>query len=63
MANIIPSSQSEHIKINLGNVFAIGLLSLFWVGGTMWVADYLSTTDIPVFSQLAVGAKYFLRTP
>lgn len=60
---LVPASQSEHIKINLGNIFAIGVLSLFWVGGAMWTADYLSTIDIPVVSQLAVGAKYFLRTP
>jgi hypothetical protein len=60
---LVPASQAEHIKLNTGNVFAIGFLSLLWVGGAMWVSDYLAHVDVPVISQLAVGAKYFLRTP
>lgn len=60
---LVPSSQAEHIKLNAGNVLAIGLLALLFNGSAMWISDYLSHVDIPVVSQLAVGAKYFLRTP
>lgn len=61
--DILPRSQSEHIKLNIGNVLAVGALSVFWVGSAMWIADYVAHVNIPVVSQLGVGMKYFLRTP
>lgn len=58
---LIPASQADHIKINAGNVFAIGALSVLWVGSAHWISNFLARTDIPVVSQLAVGAQYFLH--
>lgn len=58
---MLPSSQAEHIKINLGNVFTIGVLSVLWVGATGWVSNMLARTEVPVLSQLAIGAQYYLK--
>ena len=57
----IPRGQQEHIKINAGNVLAVGILSVLWVGATGWVSSWLARTEIPVLSQLAVGAQYYLK--
>ena len=61
MPGIIPGSQAEHIKINLGNVLTIGLLSVLWVGAAGWTSNILARTEIPVLSQLDVGAQYYLK--
>ncbi|MEM0142904.1 MAG: hypothetical protein QXL94_02985 [Candidatus Parvarchaeum sp.] len=60
---MIPESQKSHIQLNAGNVFAIMLLSVVGTGAAMWTFDYLSHTNIPILSQLAIGGKYWLRTP
>ena len=61
MPGFIPSTQAEHIKINLGNVLTIGLLSVLWVGAAGWTSNILARTDIPVLSHLGVGAQYYLK--
>jgi hypothetical protein len=53
--------QARHIELNLGNVFAIGMLSLLWYGVAAWTSNYLSNTTIPVLSQLAIGAQTYLH--
>lgn len=58
---MIPGSQAEHIKINAGNVLTIGLLSVLWVGAAGWTSSLLAKTEIPVLSQLAIGAQYYLK--
>lgn len=59
--SIIPSGQAHHIELNLGNVFAIGFLSILWVGFAHWTTNVLARTQIPVVSQLAVGGQMFLN--
>lgn len=54
-------SQAEHIKINVGNVLTVGILSVLWVGGTGWISAYLAKTEVPVLSQLAIGAQHYLK--
>jgi hypothetical protein len=61
LPEFIPRTQSEHIKINLGNVLTIGLLSVLWVGAAGWTSNILARTELPVVSQLAVGAQYYLK--
>jgi hypothetical protein len=58
---VIPRSQANHIEINLGNIFTIGLLSVLFTGGADWTSNYLARKNIPVLSSLAVGAHYFLH--
>jgi hypothetical protein len=53
--------QATHIELNLGNIFAIGLLSLLWYGVAAWSTNYLARTDIPGISQLAIGGQSFLH--
>jgi hypothetical protein len=53
--------QSRHIELNAGNIFAIGALSLLWWGFATWTSNVLARTDIPVISQVAVGAQNFLH--
>ena len=55
------SYQARHIELNAGNVFAIGFLSLLWWGGATWASNYLARTNIPIVSQVAVGAQNFLH--
>ena len=55
--------QRTHIELNAGNVFAIMILGVIGTGAAMWTFDYLSHKNIPVLSHLAVGGKYWLRTP
>ena len=54
-------ASGRHIEINLGNVLTVGMLSLLWWGGATWVSNYLSRTNIPVVSQAAIGAQYYLK--
>lgn len=56
-----PSYQARHIELNLGNVFAIGALSLLWWGFATWTSNYLARTEVPVISQLAIGAQSYLH--
>jgi hypothetical protein len=55
-------AQSTHIELNLGNIFAIGLLSLLWWGGATWTSAWLARKDIPVLSPLGIAAQNFLHT-
>lgn len=55
------SYQARHIEINAGNIFAIGALSLLWWGFATWSSNVLSRTNVPVLSQVAVGAQNFLH--
>lgn len=57
----LPRSQANHIELNLGNVFAIGFLSLLFYGAATWTTNYLARKDIPVISQGAVGAQNYLH--
>lgn len=52
---------ARHIELNLGNVLAIGFLSLLFYGTTDWVTAYLAQKDIPVVSQISVGAQLYLH--
>jgi hypothetical protein len=58
---LVPVSQSHHIELNVGNIFAIGLLSLLFYGAATWSSNVLARTEIPVVSQVAVGAQMFLH--
>lgn len=53
--------QAQHIELNLGNIFAVGLLSLLWWGTATWTSNYLARLNVPVISPLAVGAQTFLK--
>ena len=55
------SYQARHIELNLGNIFAIGLLSLLFQGAAAWSSNWLARTEIPVASQLAIGAQTYLH--
>lgn len=63
VTGFVPGSQASarHIELNLGNVFAIGFLSLLFFGVTDWTTSYLARKDIPVVSQLSVGAQLYLH--
>ncbi len=51
----------EHVKLNVGNVILIGLVSVVFVGATGAVAEYVATSwNVPVVSQLARGYRQFL---
>jgi hypothetical protein len=54
-------SSARHIELNAGNVLAIGALSLLWWGAATWGSNVLSRTNIPVLSQMAIGAQQFLH--
>ena len=56
-----PERQARHIEINLGNVLAIGALSLLWYAVATWSTNYLARTTIPVVSQLAIGGQTLLH--
>lgn len=58
---VVPRSQQEHIRINLGNVLTVGILSVLWVGAVGWTSRMLAQTEVPVISQLAVGAQAYLK--
>ena len=53
--------QARHIELNLGNIFAIGALSLLWWGVATWTTNVLARTNIPIVSQLAVGGQNYLH--
>lgn len=55
------SYQATHIELNAGNVFAIGALSLLWWGFATWSSNVLARTNVPLLSQMAVGAQNFLH--
>lgn len=58
---ILAPGQANHIELNAGNVFAIGFLSILFVGAAQWTTNVLSRTNIPVVSHLAIGGQYFLH--
>lgn len=58
---VVSDRQARHIELNAGNVFAVGFLSILFVGAAMWTSNVLARTNIPGVSQLAVGAQYFLH--
>lgn len=55
------SYQAHHIELNAGNIFAIGALSLLWWGFATWTSNVLARTNLPVVSQVAIGAQNFLH--
>lgn len=55
------SYQARHIEINLGNVLAIGALSILFVGGASWISEYVARKTIPLVSQLGVGVQNYLH--
>ena len=59
--NLSPGYQAKHIELNAGNVFAIGALSLLWWGFATWASNVLARTNVPVVSQLAIGAQNYLH--
>lgn len=61
MAEFSARSQARHIELNLGNVFAIGFLSLLWYGAACWGSNWAARTTIPVISQLGIGAQTYLH--
>jgi hypothetical protein len=62
MPDFSARAQARHIELNLGNIFAIGALSLLWWGFATWTSNYLARTEIPGVSQLAIGAQSYLHT-
>lgn len=54
-------SQARHIELNVGNVLAIGALSLLWYGAAAWTSNWLAGMTVPVLSQLGVGAQVYLH--
>ena len=54
-------SQSTHIELNVGNVLAVGVLSLIWWGFATHTSAWLARMDIPVISPAAIGAQNFLH--
>lgn len=59
--NPVRREAANHIEINLGNVFTIGLLSLLWYGFADWTSAWLASKEIPVLSHAAVGAQVFFH--
>lgn len=59
--DVITPSSARHIKINLGNIMTIGVLSLLWTGLASWGSMALAKQDWPVVSPLAVGAQNYLH--
>jgi hypothetical protein len=57
----LSSRQARHIELNAGNVFAIGMLSVLFVGAAMWTSNVLARTNVPLVSHMAIGAQYFLH--
>jgi hypothetical protein len=57
------SYQAKHIELNVGNIMAVGILSLLWWGVANWSSSLLARTTWPVVSQLAVGAQNYLHAP
>lgn len=53
--------QSSHIELNLGNILVVTLLSVLGTGFVAWSSNYLARTEIPVVSQLAIGAQNYLH--
>jgi hypothetical protein len=53
--------ESRHIELNLGNVFAIGLLSILFNGAAAWTSNWLARTDIPVLAPMGVGMQVYLH--
>lgn len=53
--------EAQHIDLTLGNILTIGILSLLFYGGTDWVTNWAARTELPLISQLAVGAQNFLH--
>lgn len=55
------AASARHMELNLGNVFAVGFLSLLFFGFTDWTTAYLARKEIPVLSQVSVGAQLYLH--
>jgi hypothetical protein len=58
---IVPRSQAQHIQINAGNVLTVTLLAVLGVGVAGWASSWIARTEIPILSQLAVGAQVYLK--
>jgi len=61
MAEDFIRHQSSHIELNLGNIFAIGALSLLWYGVAAWTSNWLAQMTVPGVSQMAIGAQTYLH--
>ena len=59
--DLITPHDARHIQINVGNVLAIGVLSLLWWGTATWGSYLIAKQDWPVLSPLAVGAQNYLH--
>jgi hypothetical protein len=53
--------QARHIELNVGNILAVGALSLLWWAFATWSSNVLARTNIPVVSHLAIGAQNALH--
>lgn len=58
---IVSSRQASHIELNLGNVFAVGLLSVLFVGAAYWTTNVAARSKVPVVKHLGAGGQYFLH--
>ncbi len=54
-------NQAEHIQLTVGNVFAIGFLSVLFVGAAQWTTAWMAHSNIPGIAHLGVGGQYFLH--
>jgi len=57
----IPRGQADHIQLNAGNVFMIGLLSVLFYGVADWTTNALARTNAPVIAQLSAGGQVYLH--
>jgi len=55
------TGQAHHIELNLGNVFAVGFLSLLFYGAATWGSNYFARKNVPIVSYLSVGAQNYLH--
>ena len=51
----------QHIQLTVGNVFAIGFLSIIFNGAAAWLSAWAASSNIPGISHMGVGAQYFLH--
>ena len=49
-----------HIRLNLGNIGVITLVSVLGLGTVLILIDYFKKQNVPVVSHLAVGGDKFL---
>lgn len=52
--------MAEHIRFNLGNIAVISFIAILALGIAVWGLRFVSNTNIPVVSHLAVGGRTFI---